>query len=87
MTGVTYEIGDKEKHVLEVDQSKWSGKIKLLLDGREITDARSFRGGKKLEFEIGNVEKHRVQLDVASYGNKFELRVDGKTEVAGGLSV
>lgn len=88
MTGVTYKIGDKEKHLLEVDYSKWTGKIKLLLDGRELTDAQRFRGGEKmLEFEIGNVEKHKVELNVATYGNNFELRIDGKVEVTGGLSV
>jgi len=88
MTGAIYEIGDREKHRLEVDYSRWTGNIKLLLDGRELTDSHKYRGGeKKLEFEIGNMEKHKVELNVAKYGNKFELRVDGKTEVAGGLSV
>jgi hypothetical protein len=87
MPGVTYEIGKAEKHLLEVDYSKWTGKIRLVLDGRELTDAQKFLGGKKkLEFEIGNAEKHKVELDVATYGNQFELRIDGKAKVAGGLS-
>jgi len=88
MTGVIYMIGDKEKHQVEVDYSKWTGNVRLLFDGKEITEASKFLGGqKKLEFEIGNLEKHKVELTIATYGNKFELRVDGKTEVAGGLSV
>ena len=88
MTGKRYEIGEKEKHLLEVDYSKWTGKVKLLLDGKELTEAQKFLGGRKsLEFEIGSLEKHKIVLNVAPQGNMFEVRVDGKTEMAGGLSV
>lgn len=79
MTSARFELGQKEKHTVEVDYSALTGRIKVLVDGKELTDAHHFwLGAKKYNFEVGDAEKHKAELRLATYGHKVELVVDGK---------
>jgi len=72
-------IGNKEKHVLEIEASKFEG-LKATVDGNTIfkSDAIS-ESAKSIKFKVGRSEQHFIEIKV-DYSNEFynaEIKVDG----------
>ena len=55
-------VGEDEKHVVEVERSYWSGLRIVRVDGKEIDRQRSFRPWSRFAFRVGDREEHRVEL-------------------------
>jgi len=74
-------IGNKEKHVLEIEASNFEG-LKATVDGNTIfkSDAIS-ESAKSIKFKIGRSEQHFIEIKVDYNKNpNVELKVDGIKE-------
>jgi hypothetical protein len=80
LTSAAFSIGENERHVLKVDYSWWTGRIKVSLDSSELTESRYTLVDPKIRvFEVGEAEKHKVRIvDVGFYGHKYEILIDDK---------
>jgi len=64
-------------HKVEIFHSKLSGKKKLLLDGKVLTQTKSYSHEFTYSFKI---DKHYFNVDYV--GDKFDLRIDNKKFLA-----
>ena len=75
-----FEIGENEKHIIEVSASLWTGQVKIVVDGQ--TMAKKCQVGSSDEsyrFSIGEKEKHDVEVIIGGIVTaRAELLVDGK---------
>jgi hypothetical protein len=67
----SWEIGEKEKHIVVVDWSE--GVYKVSVDGEEILTGRP-----PFKINVGNKEKHKVEFRLSGSGEEPECFVDGK---------
>ena len=73
-----FEIGEKEKHLIEVETSLFWKTIKVKLDGRTVVnDFHPSPVPKKFPFEVGDTELHQVDVSAGGFSS-IELLVDGK---------
>ena len=85
-----FQIGDKEKHTIDVDYSSWSNAVEVLVDGRELfgSDHMGRLGGIgeffKFHFDVGESEKHTISLALGGFS--IDLHVDGDKVPAEGES-
>jgi len=72
-------IGNKEKHMLEIEASKFEG-LRATVDGNAIfkSDAIS-ESAKSIKFKVGRNEQHFVEIKVDYYNDSsnVEIKVDG----------
>jgi hypothetical protein len=81
MVKARFEIGNQEKHVIEVDWSNVTGVLKVTADANDISSGFAL-GSKEVKFPIGDKEKHTVDV-IAKTGwlsDKIKIFVDGKLE-------
>jgi len=74
-------IGNKEKHVLEIEASKFEG-LKATVDGNAIFKSdTNLESAKSIKFKIGRNEQHFIEIKVDYNENpNVELKVDGIKE-------
>ena len=71
-------IGNKEKHVLEIEASKFEG-VKATVDGQTIFESHAIsESAKSIKLKIGKHEQHfiEIKVDYNAFPN-IELTVDG----------
>jgi hypothetical protein len=74
-----FEIGDKEKHLIETDKSILWKTHKVKVDGKTvINDFRPSVTEITYDLEVGDVEKHQLQVTFAPFV-AATLKVDGKS--------
>ncbi|MDO3411234.1 hypothetical protein QWJ34_15825 [Saccharibacillus sp. CPCC 101409] len=83
----SFEIGYREKHVVEFEFNQIVGNLSIKVDGREeMSDFQtmSFSLVKTYEFEVGYEERHWIKIDkirkllLAGFRKtKYEVYVDG----------
>ncbi len=73
-----FEIGEKEKHLIEVDTNLLWKTIKIKLDGRTVADEfYPLPSAKKFHFDVGDNEQHKVEISVGML-SPIKLLVDSK---------
>jgi head-tail adaptor len=78
MSRARFEIGTNEKHTIEATASGWTSKVRIWVDGREITN--TFKIGlanKSFKFQVGNTERHEIEIKIGGTKTKFEFFNDG----------
>ena len=74
-----FYIGDKEKHEIYVFYSIWTGKLRVDIDGRRVSDTWILGTTKTLNFTVGETEIHEVMIKISGvFAPCIELYVDGK---------
>jgi len=83
-----FRVGTTEKHTILVDVSVWTGRVKILVDGREIPShkvamskfAPDFNTPSR-GFMVGVNEQHQVEARISpGMPLQLEIYVDGKSE-------
>ena len=70
-------VGEDEKHVVEVEISWWSGLEIIRVDGKEVHRRRSFRLWARIPLLVGDKEEHRVELTFNTLMMSSRAFVDG----------
>jgi hypothetical protein len=79
MVNVSFQVGEKEKHRINVTACTISEVLKVIVDDKLIFDAAPPRPSKIAQFQIGEQEKHDVEVKVkGTFACTVELYVDGK---------
>jgi hypothetical protein len=75
-----FEIGENEKHIIEVSASVWTGQVKIVVDGRTMAKTHQIGlSDASYRFPVGENEKHDVEVIVGGIvAARAELLVDGK---------
>lgn len=75
-----FEVGQNEKHVVEVSASMWTALVEIMIDGREVTSTHQIGlSSKSYKFSVGDKEKHKVEAKIGGIVSPWvELFVDGK---------
>lgn len=72
----TFEVGEKEKHLVSVDLDRVMKRVQIYLDGQKVIDETHYSPlAKKFPFDVGDLEKHKVEVSV---GIQVKVTVDGK---------
>ena len=78
MTKAIFEIGETEKHLIEVDWSLLMKHIVIKLDGEMVKDKFHYSPvPEKFHLDVGNTEKHVVEISAGGFST-VKLAVDGK---------
>ena len=79
MVNVSFEVGEKEKHQINVTACTIAEFLKVIVDNKVIFDAAAPRPYKVAQFQIGELEKHSVEVRVTgTFACTVELHVDGR---------
>jgi hypothetical protein len=79
MVNVSFEVGENEKHRINVTACTISEVLKVIVDDQLIFNAAPPRPSKIAQFQIGEKEKHSVEVKVTgTFACTVELHVDGK---------
>ncbi len=87
MAKSSFEVGEKEKHILTVDRDRVMKHIRIELDGEKLADEYIYSlGGKKFSFDVGSSEVHKVEVSLGMAlpllafvkGRELKVLVDGK---------
>ncbi|MEM1624964.1 MAG: hypothetical protein QW794_06200 [Thermosphaera sp.] len=79
MVEARFYVGEKEKHEIYVFYSMWTGKLKVDIDGKRVSDTWHWGITKILNFKIGDAEVHEIMIKVSGiFTPHIELYVDGK---------
>ena len=83
MAKSSYEVGEKEKHILTVDRDRVMKHIRIELDGEKLADEYYYGlGAKKFSFDVGSSEVHKVEVSLGRFsyfkGREAKVLVDGK---------
>jgi len=76
-------IGNKEKHILEIEASKFEG-VKATVDGQTIFESHAIsESAKSIKLKVGKHEQHFIEIKV-DYNESpaIEIKVDGITRPA-----
>lgn len=78
MAKSTFEVGEKEKHLVSVDWDRVMKRIQIDLDGQKVVDEMHYSpGAKKFPLDVGSSEKHKVEVSVGMF-SPMKVLVDGK---------
>jgi hypothetical protein len=78
MAKETFEIGEKEKHVIVVNASIFWKSITIDIDGKTMVNEHSYSPlPKEYKFDVGTAEKHHVEISVGGLA-PIKVLVDGK---------
>lgn len=78
MSKFNFEVGDAEKHQVNVNFSKLMKRVRVEVDGQSVVDEPNFSPSvKKYEFDVGDVEKHKVEVSEGLF-SPLKVVVDGK---------
>jgi hypothetical protein len=78
MAKISFEIGEKEKHVLIVGWSILTKRIFIELDDEKLVDKGHYTPvAEQFSFDVGSFEKHKVEVSVGGF-TKVKVLVDGK---------
>jgi len=74
-----FTVGEEEKHEIYVSYSLWTGKLKVDIDGKRVTETWAVGITKILTYPIGQKEKHEIMIKISGIiVPSIELYVDGK---------
>lgn len=79
----SFEIGEREKHVLTVDHDPVMKKTRIELDGEKLADEYYYSPfAKTWSFDVGSSEVHKVEVNLGRFsyfkGRKVKVLADGK---------
>lgn len=78
MSKFNFEVGEAEKHLVNVNWSKLMKRVRIDVDGKSVVDEPNFSPAvKKYTFDVGESEKHKVEVS-AGMLSPLEVVVDGK---------
>ncbi len=72
-------VGKEEKHEIYVSYSLWTGRLKVDIDGKRVTDTWHLGITKILNYTVGDKEAHEVMIKISGiFVPHIEAYVDGK---------
>jgi hypothetical protein len=72
-------VGKEEKHEIYIFYSLWTGKLKVDIDGKRMTDSWHVGITKILNYTVGDKEIHEVMVKISGlFIPHIEVYVDGK---------
>lgn len=80
MSKAKFEIGESEKHIININANPILKYIKIEVDGERVIDVPNFIPSRKFDLEVGDAEKHKVEISIRAL-SPIRMLVDGK-EVA-----
>lgn len=79
MVNVSFEVGEKEKHRINVTACTIREILEVLVDDKEIFSAAAPKPYREAQFQIGEQEKHSVEVKLkGTFASTIELYVDGR---------
>ena len=74
-----FYVGEEEKHEIYVTYSNLTGKLKIDIDDKRVSDTYDIFFTKTLNFKIGEKEVHEVMIKISGvFMAHVELYVDSK---------
>lgn len=80
MSKAKFEIGENEKHIININANPFLKYIRIEVDGERVVDVPNLIPSRKFDLEVGNPEKHKVDIYIRAL-SPIRMMVDGK-EVA-----
>ena len=83
---IEFEVGEKEKHTVIAEYSKWTGKMEISVDAKNIISKNVACEFKQpyFKFDVGSKEKHKVEVLLKGLVlTSFEVLIDGKIKNTG----
>jgi len=79
----TFEVGEREKHILTVNRDWVIKKTRIELDGEKLADEFYYSPlAKTYSFDVGSSEVHKVEVNLGRFsyfqGREVKVLVDGK---------
>jgi hypothetical protein len=77
MSKAKFEIGENEKHLIDINANPFLKYIRIEVDGKRVIDVANFTPSRKFQLDIGESEKHQVEILIRAL-SPIKLFVDGK---------
>jgi hypothetical protein len=79
MVNVTFEVGEKERHRINVTACTIREILEVVVDDKLIFSAAAPQPYRTAQFQIGELEKHSVEVILkGTFASTIELHIDGK---------
>jgi hypothetical protein len=79
MVNVIFEVGEKEKHSINVTACTIREILEVLVDDKVIFSATAPQPYRVAQFQIGELEKHSIEVILkGTFASTIELHVDGR---------
>lgn len=72
-----FEIGETEKHTIDVNANPLLKYIRIDVDGKRVINVPNFQPSREFELDVGNEEKHHLEIHIRAF-SPVKLIVDGK---------
>jgi hypothetical protein len=77
MAKARFEIGENEKHTIDVNANPILKYIRIEVDGERVIDVVNLTPSRKFQLDVGESEKHQVEIHIRAL-SPVRLLVDGK---------
>jgi hypothetical protein len=77
MANAEFEVGESEKHLIDVNANPFLKYVRIDVDGNRVIDVVNLTPSRKFQLEVGNREKHDVEIHIKIF-HPIKLFVDGK---------
>ncbi|MHB1708174.1 MAG: hypothetical protein ACYCT2_01685 [Thermoplasmataceae archaeon] len=77
MSKAKFEIGENEKHIIDISANPFLKYIRIEVDGKRVIDVANFTPSRKFQLDVGELEKHQVEIRIRAL-SPIKLFVDGK---------
>lgn len=76
MAKAKFEIGESEKHVIDVNANIILKYIRIYVDGERVINVVNLTPSRDFQLDVGNSEKHHVEIKIRAL-TPIRLLVDG----------
>ena len=78
MAKFNFEVGETEKHLVNINWSKLMKRVRIEVDGQAVIDEPNFSPAvKKYAFDVGKSEIHKLEVSAGMF-SPLEVGVHGK---------
>jgi hypothetical protein len=76
MAKAKFEVGENEKHVIDVNANIILKYIRIYVDGERVINVVNLTPSRDFQLDVGNSEKHHVEIKIRAL-TPIRLLVDG----------
>ena len=76
MAKAKFEVGESEKHVIDVNANIILKYIRIYVDGERVINVVNLTPSRDFQLDVGNSEKHHVEIKIRAL-TPIRLLVDG----------
>lgn len=77
MAKAKFEVGESEKHTIDVNANPFLKFIRIYIDGERVINVANFTPSRDFQLDVGNSEMHQVEIKIRAL-TPIRLFVDGK---------